>query len=72
MTHWYSIDIILFASGMISTLILTPIFRRIAAAGQEQVLRFWDELDDSGRARLSAQLEAVNFEELPGLLRLTR
>ena len=32
MNHWLSIDIILFASGMISTLILTPVFRRIAAA----------------------------------------
>ena len=31
MNSWFSIDIILFASGMISTLILTPIFRLIAA-----------------------------------------
>ncbi len=32
MNSWFSIDIILFSSGMLSTLILTPIFRRIAAA----------------------------------------
>ena len=43
--------------------------RRISAAGQEQVLRFWNELDDAGQARLAAQLEAVNFDELPGLIR---
>ncbi len=47
----------------------STLYRRIAAAGQEQVLRYWDELDDFGRAHLSAQLEAVNFDELPGLIR---
>ena len=42
--------------------------RRLAAVGQEQLLRFWDELDDAGRAKLSAQLEAIDFTELRRLI----
>ena len=45
------------------------LYRRIAAAGQEQLLRYWDELDAAGQARLKSQLEAINFEELSGLIR---
>ena len=45
------------------------LYRRIAAAGQEQLLRYWNELDDAGQIRLKAQLEAINFEELSGLIR---
>ena len=42
--------------------------RRLAAAGQEQLLRFWDELDDAGKAKLAAQLDAIDFEELRRLI----
>lgn len=35
---------------------------RAAAYGQEHVFAFWDRLDDAGRARLAAQLEAVDFD----------
>ena len=37
------------------------------AAGQGQVFRFWDELDDAGKAQLSAQLAELNFAELNDL-----
>ena len=47
----------------------TALRSRIIAAGQEQVLRFWNELDDAAQARFAAQLAAVNFEELPKLVR---
>ena len=43
--------------------------RRIAAAGQLEVLRFWDALDDAGQRKLAAQLAEINWEELPGLIR---
>ena len=46
----------------------SALYRRVAAAGQEQVFRFWDELDEAGRRQLSEQLAAVNFEALPGLI----
>lgn len=41
----------------------------IKAAGQLQVLRFWDELDEAGRQKLAEQLAAINWQELPGLIR---
>lgn len=34
--------------------------KKWSAVGQEQVLRFWDSLDDRGRQRLAAQLEALD------------
>lgn len=40
---------------------------RLTAIGQEQVLRFWDELDEAGRARLRAQLEALDLETIDEL-----
>ena len=42
--------------------------RRLAAVGQEQLLRFWDELDDAGHVKLAAQLEAIDFTELQRLI----
>lgn len=39
---------------------------RLRAIGQEQVLRFWNDLDEGGRASLTAQLEALDLEALPG------
>ena len=45
------------------------LYRRIEAAGQLDVLRFWGELDESGQRKLADQLSAINWEELPGLIR---
>lgn len=42
--------------------------QKLASIGQSQVLRFWDELDDAGKARLQAQLEALDFDSLPSLI----
>lgn len=36
--------------------------------GQTEVLRFWDELDDAGRSKLSEQLSAVDLEQLATLI----
>ena len=47
----------------------TGIYDRIKAAGQLEVLRFWDELDEAGRRKLSGQLAEINWQELPGLIR---
>lgn len=45
------------------------LYRRIEAAGQLEVLRFWNDIDDAGQRKLAAQLAAINWEELPGLIR---
>lgn len=37
---------------------------KLAAAGQEQVLRFWDQLDEAGRKTLSAQLAALDLPSI--------
>jgi UDP-N-acetylglucosamine pyrophosphorylase len=42
---------------------------RCLAAGQEGVLRFWDDLDADARARLADDLAAVNFDELARLVK---
>ena len=41
---------------------------RLTAAGQGQVLRFWDSLDQAGQSRLEAQLAALDLDALPGLI----
>src|SRR3954447_4544555 len=41
---------------------------RLAAHGQEGVLRFWDELDEDGRARLASELEALDLDQLDELI----
>jgi UDP-N-acetylglucosamine/UDP-N-acetylgalactosamine diphosphorylase len=41
---------------------------RLEEAGQQQVLAFWDELNDQQRTRLSAQLEAIDFELIQQLV----
>ena len=41
----------------------------IVAAGQEQVLRYWDELDADGQKRLSSQLQNIDFAELTRLIK---
>jgi len=40
----------------------------LAAYGQDHLLRFWDELDSAGRAKLAAEIEAINFDELQQLI----
>ena len=47
----------------------TALYRRIEAAGQLEVLRFWNDIDEAGQRKLAAQLAAINWEELPGLIR---
>ncbi len=42
---------------------------RLARHGQDHLLAFWDELDEPARARLTADLEAIDFEEVDGLVR---
>ncbi len=38
-------------------------------AGQGQVFRYWDSLDEAGRERLTSQLEAVDLDEIRSLVR---
>lgn len=40
---------------------------RLSPFGQEHVLRFWDELDAAGRARLAQQVGAIDLERLAAL-----
>ena len=42
--------------------------QRLAAHGQDQLLRFWDELDADGRARLARQVEAIDLDQLSSLI----
>jgi UDP-N-acetylglucosamine/UDP-N-acetylgalactosamine diphosphorylase len=37
---------------------------RLRTAGQEHLLRFWDELDDAGRKRLASQIAAVDLDQI--------
>ena len=41
---------------------------RIEAAGQGHLLAHWDAADESARAKLEAQFEAIDWEALPGLI----
>lgn len=41
---------------------------RLEAHGQEQVLRFWDRLNEAERARLLAQVESIDFKLLSRLV----
>ncbi|HYX85696.1 MAG TPA: UTP--glucose-1-phosphate uridylyltransferase [Gaiellales bacterium] len=40
----------------------------LAAHGQEHLLRFWDALDEAGRARLDADVRAIDFDLLDALI----
>jgi UDP-N-acetylglucosamine/UDP-N-acetylgalactosamine diphosphorylase len=44
------------------------IVQSLTAANQTHVLRFWDNLDDSGRLRLINQLESIDFDLLGKLI----
>ena len=37
---------------------------KLAAAGQQQLLRFWSQLDADQQARLAGQLDEIDFAEL--------
>lgn len=41
---------------------------RLSSIGQSGVLRFYDSLDDAGKAKLDAQLAALDTDTLPGLV----
>ncbi len=43
---------------------------RITAAGQAEVLRFWSQLDEAAQRSFLAQLEAVDWSAIPGLVAL--
>ncbi len=47
---------------------LIELEKKCRAAGQEQLLRFRDELDEAGRETLAVQLEALDFETLGELI----
>lgn len=42
--------------------------RKFADAGQDQVFRFWEELDGSGREQLLGQLQSIDLEEVQTLV----
>ncbi len=42
----------------------------ISAVGQSEVLRFYDALDAAGRGRLRAQLESIDWDQIPRLCHL--
>ena len=47
---------------------LPELQRRIEAAGQSQVFRFWNKLDADGRAKLLGQLQEIDWEQIPALV----
>ncbi len=44
------------------------LLKRLDAAGQSHLLRFWDELTAAGRSQLLSQLEQVDFELIAALV----
>src|SRR3954465_13255619 len=55
-----------FLRGM--TMAANTDLRRLQSIGQGNVLRFSDQLDDAGRRRLTAQLEALDIDNLAKLI----
>ncbi|MBC7783902.1 MAG: UTP--glucose-1-phosphate uridylyltransferase, partial [Burkholderiales bacterium] len=47
---------------------IESIRERLGSIGQSQVLRFYDQLDAGGKAKLDAQLAALDLDELPVLV----
>lgn len=46
------------------------LFNKLRQYGQEQVLRFYDDLDDAGKERLIADIEAIDLDEIEKLYHL--
>ena len=44
------------------------LFAKLSAAGQEQVLAYWNELSDAERQELASKLDAIDFVELGKLI----
>lgn len=44
---------------------------RLEPFGQQHLLRFWNEIDDAGRARLAAQIAAIDLAQMAELFRHT-
>jgi len=47
---------------------MDSLLARLERAGQSHLLRFFDELDESGKKALLAQIEAIDFDLLPELI----
>ena len=45
------------------------LYDRIRNAGQLEVLRFWNELNEDGQRKLAGQLAEIDWGKLPGLIR---
>ena len=45
------------------------LFDQLKKYGQEHLLRFWDDLDDSGKKKLAEQLNEIDWEDMDGLIR---
>ena len=45
------------------------LLKKTAVAGQEQLLRFWNELSAAEREELAAQIEAIDFPVMANLIR---
>ena len=43
------------------------LLNRLRARGQDHLLRFWNELDDTRRAKLAGQIEAIDFDLIDSL-----
>ena len=41
--------------------------KRLVEIGQEHLMRFWDQLDETQRNSLLSQIEAINFSQLAAL-----
>src|SRR5204862_3065539 len=46
-----------------------PLLRRLEAAGQAHLLRFYDSLGPQSRERLVERIEAIDLEAVPGLVK---
>jgi UDP-N-acetylglucosamine/UDP-N-acetylgalactosamine diphosphorylase len=47
---------------------IEQIRQKLESIGQSQVLRFWDELDETGREKLLSQLQAMDLDAIPSLV----
>lgn len=47
---------------------IQSVTEKLKSAGQSRVLRFYETLDPAGQAKLLGQLEAIDYDQLPGLV----